>query len=49
MSQVDAISKTQIKSKGDPLETKKIEKKSHSGEKTERRYPLVSSGFVGWV
>ena len=32
-SQVGAISKAQIKSKGDHLETKKLEKKSHSAEK----------------
>ena len=32
-SQVGAISKVQIKSKGDPLETKKFKKKSHSAEK----------------
>ena len=47
-SQVGAISKAQIKSKGDPLETKKFEK-SHSAEKIERGDPLVPSSFVGYV
>ena len=48
-SQVGAISKAQIKSKGDPLEKKKFQKKSHSAEKTERGDPSRSSGFVGYV
>ena len=34
--------------KGDPLETKKIQKKSHSAEKTQRGDPTVSSGFVSY-
>ena len=36
--------------RGDPLETKKIRKKSHSAEKKiERGDPLVPSKFVGNV
>ena len=35
-SQVGAISKAQIKSKGPFRDEKKFEKKSHSAEKTER-------------
>ena len=48
-SQVGAISKAQIKSKGDPLETKNIfKKKSHSAEKKSKGDLLVPSGFVGY-
>ena len=46
-SQVGAISKDEIKSKGDPLETKKFEKKSHSAEKNRKGDPLVPSSLGG--
>ena len=36
-SQVGGISNAQIKSKGDPLETKNFEKKLHSAEKKNER------------
>ena len=49
-SQVGAISKAQIKSKGGTLwRQKNSDKKSHSGEKNERGDLLVPSGFVGYV
>ena len=36
--------------KGDPLETKKISKKSRTvPKKIKRRDPLASAGFVGYV
>ena len=41
------ISKKNLK--GDPLETNKnSKKKSHSAEKTQRKDPIVSSGFVSY-
>ena len=47
---ISTISKAQqIKSKRGPFGDKKIEKKLHSAEKTERGDPLVPSGFVGYV
>ena len=39
-SQIGAISKAQIKSKGDPLETKKLDKKSHSAGKKPKGGPF---------
>ena len=44
---VDYVKKVQNE-KGDPLETKKIEKKSHSAEKN-RKNRKVPSGFVGYL
>ena len=48
MCQVGAISKAQMKSKGDPWR-QKFKKKSHSAKKIERGDPLHSSSFVGYV
>ena len=48
-SQVGAISKPQIKSKGGPFVDKKNQEKVAQCRKTERGDPLHSSGFVGYV
>ena len=45
MSQVGAISKAQIKSKGGPFRDKKIEKKSHSAEKKRNGGPFTLIRF----
>ena len=37
-----------LKIEGGPFGDKKIEKKSHSAEKTQRGDPIVSSGFVSY-
>ena len=49
---VDYVKKVQNE-RGDPLETKKVQKKSHSAEKNRKNRkrglcsPVVPSGFVG--
>ena len=49
-SQVGAISKAQIKSKGGPFGDKKISRKSRTVPKKNRKGdPLVPCGFVGYV
>ena len=48
-SQVGAISKAQIKSKGGPFGDKKIQEKVAQCRKKTKGGPLHSSGFVGYV
>ena len=48
-TQIGAISKAQTKSKGDPLETKKIQEKVAQCRKNRKGDHLHSSGFVGYV